>query len=168
MTGGPQRAVLAPLVERGVVLADLTSDVFDDGTEELGVDSVPTHVTTEAAVEVLISWPDHVGYRRVWMPDRALNLQGRLFDGGRAHMMCPTCTSQCEDESADFWAMVRGNGFLPASCPVCNGSLLEWRVTAPNGAAVDAIVEGESEVSGRLGSSAGPCGVDAHGALRRT
>jgi hypothetical protein len=128
MSGGPQRTVLAPLARRGVALADLSSDVREDGTEELRVAWVPAGASGGAAADVLIAWAEQVGYRRVWLPDRVVDLTGRLSTGGRAAVTCPTCRLSWEDESPEFWTFVRCSGHFPATCPVCNGSLPEWRV----------------------------------------
>ena len=45
---------------------------------------------------------------------------------GRAIVDCPSCGAQWEDGSAHFWARVRANGWFPARCPACGGSLPEW------------------------------------------
>ena len=126
MTGGPQRTVLAGLASRGVVLADLRCDMYEDGSLELRVEWIPAGVDPGAAAAAVVAWAEQVGYRRVWLPDRVVDLSDALFTGGRAEVTCPTCGLRWDDESPEFWAMVRGHGHFPDSCPACNGSLPEW------------------------------------------
>jgi hypothetical protein len=127
MTGGPTRPLLARLRKTGTVLADLYSDVRPDGTEELIVEWIPDTAGDAKAVVLLTDWASQVGYTRVWFPDSVVDLSDRLFSGGAAKTTCATCGLSWEDDSADFWAMVRTNGYFAACCPVCNGSLPEWQ-----------------------------------------
>jgi len=127
MSGGPARSVLARLRHAGTVIADLRSQLHDSGGEELIVEWVPAGAATAAAEAALLAWAERVGYVRIWLPDRVVDLADTLFAGGRAATTCPTCGLVWDDESADFWAMVRSQGFFPAACPVCNGSLPEWQ-----------------------------------------
>ena len=136
MTGGPVRAVLRPLLADGVVLADLASESCDDGRDELVVRWVPAGRTSPAAEAALLRWADRVGYRRVWLPDAVVDFSESLPTGGRVESRCPTCGAQWDDESPEFWAMVRTQGCFPGSCPICNGSLPEWEPVASSPAAV--------------------------------
>lgn len=128
MTGGPLRQVLKRLAEQQVVVADLFTSVREDGAEDLRVRWVPENSGTTEARGVLAAWAEQVGYASVWLPDAWIEFPDRAFEGGRARVVCPTCSLEWDDDSTDFWATVRSCGYFPATCPVCNGSLPEWEV----------------------------------------
>jgi hypothetical protein len=128
LTGGPQRVVLAPLAERHVVMADLSCEPTDGVREELRVEWVPAGGGNAEAAARLEQWAERVGYARLWLPDRVVELQQELFTGGRAAVTCPTCSLSWDDESPHFWASVRTSGYFPGFCPACNGSLPEWEL----------------------------------------
>jgi hypothetical protein len=126
ITGGPASMTLARL--DGVVLVDLRHAGEDD--EEL-VATVPPNAPpiTTAARRTLADWAAVVGYRRLWLPDRVLELEPP--DAlGTAEVRCPTCTATWADGSPRFWSTVRANGHFPGYCPACGGSLPEWRTVA--------------------------------------
>jgi hypothetical protein len=153
MSGGPTRAVLRRLLRRGVMLADLSAHAADDGREELIVRWIPDGRTCAPARAALLQWAELVGYRRVWLPQEVVDFSEALLPGGRAATSCPTCGAVWDDETPEFWAMVRGQGHFPGHCPICNGSLPEW-VPAAGG-------PGGARAAARLSESAG------HGRLRR-
>jgi hypothetical protein len=123
ITGGPAAMTLARL--RDVALVDLRHAGEDD--EDL-VATVPPNAppVDRAARRVLAEWAALVGYRRLWLCDRVVELDPPP-PVGTATVRCPTCTSVWADDSASFWAMVRRNGHFPGYCPACGGSLPEWR-----------------------------------------
>jgi hypothetical protein len=123
ITGGPAAMTFARLGD--VVLVDLRHAGADD--EEL-VATVPPNAPPvhRAARRVLTDWAARVGYRRLWLPDRVVELDPPP-PVGTARVRCPTCTSVWADGSPAFWAMVRRNGHFPGYCPACGGSLPEWR-----------------------------------------
>jgi len=127
ITGGPAAMTLARL--DGVVLVDLRHAGEDD--EEL-VATVPPNAPamTGAARRLLTDWAALVGYRRLWLADRVVELEPPP-PIGTATVRCPTCTSVWADDSEGFWAMVRRNGHFPGYCPACGGSLPEWRPARP-------------------------------------
>ena len=133
MTRGPARAVLLRSLPEGVVIADLTSDVRPDGREELIVRWVPDGRASDAARATVVGWAAVVGYRRVWLPDDVVDLGDAPSDAGRVATACPTCGAAWDDESPEFWLLVRSQGHFPGGCPICNGSLPEW--TAASGSA---------------------------------
>jgi hypothetical protein len=124
ITGGPASMTLAQL-ERGVVLVDLRHAGEDD--EEL-VASTPPNAPrlTAAARRTLQRWAAVVGYRRLWLPDRVVELEPPPATG-TATVRCPTCTATWADGSDSFWATVRAHGHFPGYCPACGGSLPEWQ-----------------------------------------
>ena len=124
ITGGPASMTLARL-EAGVVLVDLRHAGEDD--DEL-VATVPPNgprLTAEAR-RTLARWAALVGYRRLWLQDRVVELDPPPALG-TATVRCPTCTATWADGSESFWAIVRANGHFPGYCPACGGSLPEWR-----------------------------------------
>jgi hypothetical protein len=127
ITGGPAAMTLARL--RDVVIVDLRHAGEDD--HEL-VATVPPNAPPvhRAARRALSEWAALVGYRRLWLPDRVVELEPPP-PVGSASVRCPTCTSVWTDSSPGFWAMVRRNGHFPGYCPACGGSLPEWRPVRP-------------------------------------
>jgi len=123
ITGGPASMTLAHL--HGVVLVDLRHAGEDD--DEL-VATVPPNAPriTPTARRALARWAALVGYRRLWLPDRVLELEPPATLRV-AEVRCPTCTATWSDGSESFWATVRANGHFPGYCPACGGSLPEWR-----------------------------------------
>jgi hypothetical protein len=123
ITGGPAAMTLARL--RDVVLVDLRHAGEED--DEL-VATVPPNApgVDRAARRVLTEWAALVGYRRLWLPDRVVELDPPP-PVGTATVRCPTCASVWADSSPDFWALVRRNGCFPGYCPACGGALPVWR-----------------------------------------
>jgi len=134
ITGGPASMTFTRL--RGVAIVDLRFTGEDD--DEL-VATVPPNAPRldRAARRVLADWAALVGYRRLWLPDRVVELEPPP-PVGAASVRCPTCTSVWADDSARFWTVVRESGHFPGFCPACGGSLPEWRLApgaAPRGTA---------------------------------
>jgi hypothetical protein len=130
--GGPGLSTLSALRRRRLVLADLTK--LDD--RELLVSFVPRDAGCSWARERLLAWAAAVGYRRVWLDEAVVDLDDALAEVVRAAVRCPTCKLRWEDQGPDFWGVVRENGWFPASCPACGGSLPEWQP------ATDAVAPG--------------------------
>ena len=121
ITGGPASMTLARL--RGVVLVDLRPAGDGELVAAVPPNAPPLH---RAARRVLAAWAALVGYRRLWLADRVLELEPPP-PIGTAAVRCPTCASQWADGAPGFWAMVRANGHFPGYCPACGGSLPEWQ-----------------------------------------
>jgi hypothetical protein len=85
--GGPGGAVLRRAGRRERVLADLTR--LDDG--ELLVKFVPRDGASDAVRRALIDWAARVGWWRVWLDDRVVDLGERPAVAGRAYVRCPSC-----------------------------------------------------------------------------
>jgi hypothetical protein len=121
--GGPASMTFARL--EGVAIVDLR-DAGEDDCELVA--TVPPNAPPPgaAARRLLADWAALVGYRRLWLPDRVIDLDPPP-PVGAVSVRCPTCTSVWADSSDAFWAMVRRNGHFPGYCPACGGSLPEWR-----------------------------------------
>ena len=126
ITGGPASMTLARL--DGVVLVDLR-DAGDDDDELVATVPQNAPPMTAAARRTVAEWAALVGYRRLWLTDRVLDLEPPAALG-TATVRCPTCTATWTDGSPSFWATVRANGHFPGYCPACGGSLPEWRPVA--------------------------------------
>jgi hypothetical protein len=124
--GGPASMTLARL--RGVVLVDLRP-VGDECDELVAIVPPNAPPLDRAARRLLAEWAALVGYRRLWLADRVVELEPPP-PIGTAAVRCPTCSSEWADGSAGFWAMVRANCHFPGYCPACGGSLPEWRPVA--------------------------------------
>lgn len=105
------------------------ADLYRDGHELIvaPVRGVPWTPRAEAA---LLIWAELVGYQRVWLPDDVVDFHDTLAPCGRARVTCPTCHARWTDETVDFWEEVRRDGWFPARCMACGGSLPEWGVVA--------------------------------------
>jgi len=123
ITGGPAAMTFARLA--GVAIVDLRRSGAED--DEL-VATLPPNAPPldRAARRILSDWAALVGYRRLWLADRVLELDPPPPVGAVA-VRCPTCTSEWADSSPSFWARVRANHHFPGFCPACGGSLPEWR-----------------------------------------
>lgn len=121
---GPRGPLKAGYAHVTAVLADLHH--HDD---ELIV--VPVRGTPWApdAPDALLTWAARAGYRRVWLPDRVVDLDA-LAESGWASVACPCCGARWEDGGPRFWETVRHDGWFPAICLACGGSLPEWDVEA--------------------------------------
>jgi hypothetical protein len=121
--GGPASMTFARL--EGVAIVDLR-DAGEDDSELVA--TVPPNAPPLGAAgrRVLADWAALVGYRRLWLPDRVVELDPPP-PVGTMSVRCPTCASVWADSSEAFWTMVRTNGHFPGYCPACGGSLPEWR-----------------------------------------
>ena len=124
--GGPARASIEPLAQRGVTLADLTPFEGEDGNELL-VQFVPWETGGPDAEATLEAWAAPLGYRRIWFPERVVEPEAEPTLA-RASVTCPVCTCEWSDSGPDFWAAVREQGWFPTSCFGCGASLPEWSV----------------------------------------
>ncbi len=112
------------------------ADLHRDGDELIVVPvrGTPWH---ELAEQALLRWAETVGYRRVWLPARVVDLRDALGVLGWAHVTCPTWGARWEDGTMAFWEAVRRDGWFPGGCLACGGSLPEWVATpdaSPSGA----------------------------------
>lgn len=124
--GGPAVMSLERLAERGIALADLYAE-GEPGDEELFVRYV-ARTRTAASDEALLEWARTVGYRRVWLPERVVDLTAPVAEAGIAETRCRVCTLQWRDDTLEFWHGVRMAGAFPGFCLACGASLPEWTV----------------------------------------
>jgi hypothetical protein len=122
--GGPAQAGLRTVT---AALADLRTW---DG--ELIVTPVAPTPWTGESDEAVLRWAATVGYRRVWLPSRMVDLDG-FAQFSAAAVDCPTCGARWEDQTVDFWENVRRNGWFPGFCLACGGSLPEWEIADVSG-----------------------------------
>jgi hypothetical protein len=123
ISGGPAAMQL------GRVRASLL-DFYITESDELIVEAVSGSSLRDEHVEILIGWARTVGYERIWLPDRVVDIEAEPAIVGVAKVNCRTCGALWQDSSTDFWLKVRDNGFFPASCPACGDSLPEMTVEA--------------------------------------
>jgi hypothetical protein len=141
LSGGPERVGMRTI---DVALADLRAL-----GDELVVSPVPRAPWTEEAETTLLAWAAVVGYRRVWLPLRVVDLDGALAPLARAAVRCPTCGATWEDDTVVFWERVRRDGGFPGNCLACGGSLPEWGCHAVSPAEDDAASISAAKVSER-------------------
>jgi hypothetical protein len=142
LSGGPRRAGTRTI---DAALADLR--LLGD---ELVVSPVAHARWTDDAESALVAWAAVVGYRRVWLPDRLVELDGELARVTRARVRCPTCGATWEDESVTFWERVRSSGGFPGVCLACGATLPEWRWRAsPGKAHAKKTIDGKVSKRGR-------------------
>ena len=116
-------------MQLGRVRASLL-DFYITESDELIVEAVSGSSLRDEHVEILIDWARTVGYERIWLPDRVVDIEAEPAIVGVAKVNCRTCGALWQDSSTDFWLKVRDNGFFPASCPACGDSLPEMTVEA--------------------------------------
>lgn len=106
------------------------ADLYRAGEEDEELIVTPARGTrwTDDAEAALLTWAANVGYRRVWLPGRVVDLSDALAPCGGARVTCPTCGARWSDDGVDFWEGVRRRGWFPANCLACGGSLPEWDV----------------------------------------
>jgi hypothetical protein len=123
-SGGPMGMLLAARGRAGVAIADVT--VVRDG--DLAAEAIVRFVAggSGEASEALTVWARDVGYRRLWLPGRLVELPGPAE--GVAETRCSGCAARFRDGAPSFWAGVRSSGRFPAMCPLCGGDLPQWRV----------------------------------------
>jgi hypothetical protein len=124
---GPYRELLDDVSQRGIVLADLTIVAGDRG-RELIVRFIPDGPGTDEAADALLDWAGTVGHRRVWLPDRVVDVAESLVPAEPVESTCRNCYTTWEDSSASFWLIVRRHGRFPSICIVCGHPLAEWQV----------------------------------------
>jgi hypothetical protein len=118
---GPEPAALRTVT---AALADLRMSP----DRELIVTPVARAPWTEAAEDAILRWAPTAGHRRVWLPNRVVDLDEALAAIGTAAVDCPTCSAHWEDGAVAFWGRVREDGWFPGTCLACGGSLPEWAV----------------------------------------
>ena len=122
-TEGPVGSLISQRAAAGVTVADAWLTGEDD--RELIVRYLLVADSGHAG-RLLIRWAESVGHRRIWFPDRVMNVEQRR-PLGLASVRCPTCGAEWEDGSPGFWEGVRTNGRFPTICVICNGDLPQWK-----------------------------------------
>jgi hypothetical protein len=125
--GGAWNWMLDARARAGVAIADLT--LTGDDESEVLVTYLSAGRSRDEADEALRSWAESLGYRRIWFPDRVVELDADPPVGHRAEVRCPTCGSRWHDSTPDFWEMVRDQGSFPKWCIVCGWELPQWEVS---------------------------------------
>lgn len=116
-------------IHPGLALADLTilrddeTDPADEAIVAVLAGDHPAHRRT------LVGWAQTAGYRRLWLPDRVVDLERVL--GCRVASQCGCCRARFSDDSPDFWLMVRTTGCFPTQCLVCGSDLPQWQPVTP-------------------------------------
>jgi hypothetical protein len=126
--GGPLGGIARSRGEDAVTIADLTVVLGSDSQRELIVEPIAEGPDPELAEEVLIEWARTVGYARIWLAGRVVDLEPPAQPLGQASIDCPTCHVHWSDGTPAFWAEVFRCGSFPRWCMVCGGDLPQWRV----------------------------------------
>ena len=130
ITNGPVANLFADRDRAGVAIADLT--ILGDENDEVSVRYWASGANRDDADEVLATWAEDVGFRRLWLPDcTVVELQLRPERLDRASVNCPTCRSRWSDATPEFWLHVRESRMFPKWCPICGCELPQWVVKAP-------------------------------------
>lgn len=111
-----------------VVIADLQLVRDADGESDVFVEFMAAGAARAAAERRLARWARDTGHRRIWFPDRPVELQRDPARLATAMVACPTCGSEWVDSTHGFWLETRGVGHFPYICPVCAGLLPQWTV----------------------------------------
>jgi len=124
---GPYASLFGGRERAGVAIADLT--LHGKEGEEVSVRYWATGGGREQADEALVDWARDVGLKRVWLPDRLVEIEPDPERIETASVSCPTCRARWSDSTPEFWLTVRGAGVFPKWCPICGGELPQWTVT---------------------------------------
>ncbi len=143
ITGGPLGTLFPARRRAGVAIADLTNV----GEGELAVRYWSPGPDRAEADGVLIGWARDVGYRRLWMDDRVIELEPDPERLQEASVSCPTCRAGWSDATPEFWLTVRNAKTFPKWCPLCGCELPSWTVKAAAGERKSPASESEPSAS---------------------
>lgn len=110
------------LRDAGTLICDLELSPDPAGERELTVFPPIGGDLDGIAIEALIEWASMVGCRRIWLPDRLVEIDDTLVPGMDEIEVepCPTCgVSPNLDDVADIIASRRRRGHSSDICPVC-------------------------------------------------
>ncbi len=122
---GPSRRVLEDHARvHGTTFLDLEVVRERDVAQEL-VAVFLAGAVDGVARETLVGWAQLVGYRRLWLPGELVVLEPAC--GGAVTTACDACEAPFTEDDGHFWQTARMNGRFPVHCPLCGGSLPQWR-----------------------------------------
>ena len=132
-SGGPCNTHHRERDRNGIGIADLT--VIREPNAQLELIAKFLCGGHRAVVrDAIVGWAQSLGYRRVWLPDEVVDLDGADASGAKgARTRCPTCRTRWEDDDLDFWLNVRRWGNFPLSCPLCGCDLPQWEIVHAQG-----------------------------------
>jgi len=124
-TDSPVGTMFAEVEEAGVTIADLATS-GDDDSGELTVTFLAAG--DPGAEEALTRWAGLVGYRRIWFPDRVVDVGNgpRFMD--KASVTCPGCRHVWTGGGRGFWIGIMSRRAFPAFCLLCGGDLPQWEL----------------------------------------
>ena len=93
----------------------------------LQVHCVPSAVMTTFALD----YAD--GHRRLWLPDRLVEIERDPEAITHASVRCDVCHARWSDGTPEFWLGVREAKAFPKWCPVCGCELPQWVTRAMDG-----------------------------------
>ena len=126
-TSGPLNTLLQERGRAGVAIADL--DVLREAGEAAELVVRFLAGDRPAARAALARLARDAGYRRLWLPDRVVELPA--WHPGRALTRCSGCRATLTDGEPAFWARVRASGCFPTVCPLCGSDLPQWCQIGP-------------------------------------
>jgi hypothetical protein len=130
----------------GFAIADLTP-VGEEEQELVVRVQLHKHDRREAECR-LIDWSSHVGYSRVWLPTRVVEIPPCAEQIGVATVRCPTCATVWRDASPEFWLAVRDRKLFPLWCRICGSEMPQWEVSGRSPEPIGADAAGAEERSG--------------------
>ena len=105
ITGGPMGNLLPERARSGVTIADLTIHCEDQ--DEVSVHYLVRTDRDYDPEEILADWAQQVGHRRIWFPDRMVELPPDPDQITGVTVRCDNCRARWSDGTPEFWLGVR-------------------------------------------------------------
>ncbi len=123
---GPVLTLLEDSELEDLLIADLAESRDSEGRWELTMRLLTADGPSPPAERAILDWASDVGYRRIWLPDRVVNLSRRQGFNSRVKVHCHNCGQTWHDSGRAFWSHVVKQRSFPTFCRLCGADLPVW------------------------------------------